>query len=133
MLFRSNSPYITVYAYNSGFSSKYSNPATTPTGIGYKPAFNPSQTVLAVAHATSPYVTAYPWSGSGFGSKYSNPSALLNNTAYGVSFDSSGNNIAVSSSSATLGVAVYPWSSGFGTKYADPSPTVTGCRGLAFR
>jgi hypothetical protein len=29
-----------------------------------------------VAHATSPFVTAYPWSGSGFGTKFTNPATL---------------------------------------------------------
>ena len=30
---------------------------------------------IAVAHSTSPYITAYPWS-SGFGTKYANPATL---------------------------------------------------------
>jgi len=40
---------------------------------------------LAVAHATSPYITAYPWS-SGFGVKCSDPGILPTGTGNGVAF-----------------------------------------------
>ena len=42
---------------------------------------------IAVAHAGSPYVTAYPWTpGSGFGTKYPNPSTLPAGTGRGAAF-----------------------------------------------
>ena len=41
---------------------------------------------IAVAHDTSPYVTAYPWSASGFGTKFANPSTLPPSVGYGVAF-----------------------------------------------
>ena len=44
-------------------------------------------TSIAVAHATSPYISAYPWSGSGFGSKFSNPSVAPAVAGNGVAFD----------------------------------------------
>ena len=40
-------------------------------------AFSPSGADLAVAHATTPFVSVYPWTqGTGFGAKYANPATL---------------------------------------------------------
>ena len=44
---------------------------------------------IAVAHATSPRISAYPWS-SGFGTKYSDPGTLPTGTGYGVAWFSGG-------------------------------------------
>ena len=41
---------------------------------------------LAVAHLTTPYITAYPWSGSGFGTKFANPATLPTGDGQGVAF-----------------------------------------------
>ena len=41
---------------------------------------------IAVAHGTSPYITAYPWSSSGFGTKYSDPSTLPTGIGFSVAF-----------------------------------------------
>jgi hypothetical protein len=79
---------------------------------------------IAVAHATSPYISVYPWS-SGFGTKYANPATLPAGTGYAVTFSPDGANIAVAHISSPF-ISVYPWSSGFGTKYADPATLPTG-------
>ena len=81
------SPYASAYPWSSGFGSKYSNPATLPTGTGFSAAFGTSD--IAVALDTSPYVSAYPWS-SGFGSKYSDPGTLPTGTGRGVAWFSGG-------------------------------------------
>ena len=74
----SSSPYITAYPWSSsGFGSKYSDPATLPTNVGYNVAFSPSGAYIAVSHAGTPYITAYPWSASGFGTKYSDPQGSM--------------------------------------------------------
>jgi len=39
-----------------------------------------------VAHATSPFISAYPWSSSGFGAKYTDPATLPTGNGYGVAF-----------------------------------------------
>jgi len=44
------------------------------------------QQFIAVAHFTSPYITAYPWSGSGFGAKFSDPGTLPTDTGTNVAF-----------------------------------------------
>jgi hypothetical protein len=88
---------------------------------------------IAVAHATTPFVSAYPWSGSGFGTKFTNPAALPAGLGSGVAFSPSGNAIAVAHSTYAFFTA-YPWSgSGFGTKFTDPATLPTGNgRGVAF-
>ena len=48
--------------------------------------FSGPQYSLAVAHSSSLYVTAYPWSGSGFGTKFTNPATLPTGTGNGVAF-----------------------------------------------
>lgn len=43
--------------------------------------------VIALAHSTSPYISAYPWSStSGFGTKYANPATTPTGLATGVAF-----------------------------------------------
>ena len=81
---------------------------------------------IAVAHSTSPYVTAYPWS-SGFGAKFTNPSTLPTGDGLGVAFSPAGDAIAVAHGGASPYITAYPWSSsGFGTKYANPTTLPTG-------
>ena len=81
----STSPFVSAYPWSAGFGTKYSNPATLPTGTGYGVAFSPSGNDIAVVHSTSPFVSAYPWS-AGFGTKYSDPATLPANAGYGVAF-----------------------------------------------
>jgi hypothetical protein len=95
---------------------------------------SPVGDAVAVAHAGSPYVTAYLWSSSGFGTKYADPATLPTGTGIGVAFSPVGGAIAVSHSTAPI-ITAYPWSgSGFGTKYADPATLPTGATigGVAF-
>ena len=88
---------------------------------------------IAVVHTTSPYISAYPWSGSGFGSKFSDPSTLPAGTGLGVDFSPSGDAIAVAHDTSPY-ISVYPWSgSGFGSKFSNPSTLPTGNgRSVAF-
>jgi hypothetical protein len=88
---------------------------------------------IAVAHDTTPFITAYPWSGSGFGTKFSNPGTLPTANGLGVAFSPSGDAIAVAHVTTPF-ITAYPWSgSGFGTKFSNPGtlPTGTG-NGVAF-
>jgi 3D (Asp-Asp-Asp) domain-containing protein len=55
---------------------------------------------IAVAHATSPFISVYPWSG-GFGTKYSDPATLPAGTGLGVAFSPSGADIAVAQETST--------------------------------
>ena len=84
--------------------------------------------VLAIAHNTTPFISAYPWSNTGFGVKFTNPATLPVGQARGVAFTSSGNAIAVTHDTTPF-VSVYPWNgAGFGVKYANPAtlPSANG-------
>ena len=81
---------------------------------------------VAVAHDSSPFVTAYPWSSSGFGTKFSNPATLPSDRCAGVEFSPSGD-VIVAGSQASPFVIAYQWSgAGFGTKFADPATLPAG-------
>jgi hypothetical protein len=88
---------------------------------------------IAVAHSDTPFISAYPWSGSGFGTKYANPVTLPTSNGSGVAFSPSGADIAVAHT-LTPFITAYPWSiNGFGTKYTDPATLPTGAgNGVAF-
>jgi hypothetical protein len=128
-------PFIQAYPWNvsTGFGTKYTDPATLPTGTGYGVAFSPAGNAIAVAHDTSPYITAYPWSGLGFGTKFTNPATLPTGTGNAVAFSSAGDAIAVAHDSSPY-ITAYPWSgSGFGTKFTNPATLPTGdADGVAF-
>ena len=86
---------------------------------------------IAVAHATTPYISTYPWS-SGFGTKYADPAVLPTGNGRNVIFNPAGTVIAVAHDTTPY-ILTYPWSSGFGTKYADPAVLPTGVGyGVAF-
>jgi hypothetical protein len=86
-----------------------------------------------VAHDTTPFITAYPWSGSGFGTKFADPATLPTGGGYGVAFSPAGDAIAVAYFTTPF-ITAYPWSgSGFGTKFTNPATLPAGeGRGVAF-
>jgi hypothetical protein len=74
----------------------------------------------------SPFISAYPWSGSGFGTKFANPATLPTAQGNGVACSPSSTAIAVAHETTPF-VTAYRWSgSGFGTKYANPATLPTG-------
>jgi hypothetical protein len=89
---------------------------------------------IAVAHANSPFITAYPWSSTtGFGTTFANPATLPTGTGNVVAFSPVGDAIAVGHATTPF-ITAYPWSgSGFGTKFANPATLPTGAgRNVAF-
>jgi hypothetical protein len=80
-----NSPWVYAYPWSSGFGTKYTAPATPPTGNGQGVTFDVLGANIAVAHTTTPFISAYPWS-SGFGTKYADPSTLPTGNGNGVTF-----------------------------------------------
>jgi hypothetical protein len=88
---------------------------------------------VAVAYDTTPFITAYPWSGSGFGTKFADPGTLPTGSGRDVAFSPAGNAIAVAHAGSPY-VTAYPWSgAGFGTKFTNPAtlPPSSGL-GVAF-
>jgi hypothetical protein len=135
VLVTGSSPYIRIYDIQAFTSwAAYSNPATLPASTSNGVSFSNTGDNIAVAHNSSPYITAYPWDNAtiSFGTKYSDPATLPPNTGRGVTFSPDDSTIAVAHSTTPY-VSVYPWSNGFGTKYSDPStlPTNIG-RGISF-
>jgi len=120
---------VSVYNWSgSGFGSRFSNPATVPTGVGSSVAFSPSGDALAVGCTDSPFILAYPWSGSGFGTKFNNPTTLPPAQGRSCAFSPDGGALAVTHASSPY-ITVYNWSSGgFGAKFSDPAtlPSTTG-------
>ena len=84
-----------------------------------------TSSAIAVAHSTTPYITAYPWSGAGFGTKFSDPTTLPTGVGRGVSFSADGSAVAVAHSTTPY-ITAYPLSgAGFGTKFSDPTTLPT--------
>lgn len=74
--------------------NKLSDPGTTPTGNANGIAFSADGQLMAIAHATSPYVSIYSISGTTF-TKLSDPSTLPPAEAFGVAFSPDGAFLAV--------------------------------------
>lgn len=85
-------PFVAAYPWSSsGFGTKYANPGTavggTPQANSNSITFAADDSAVALVHATSPYISAYPWdTTSGFGTKYSDPGSALAGIGYGVAF-----------------------------------------------
>lgn len=86
----------------------------------------PAPQYLAVAHATSPYITVYPWKTNvdGFGTKYADiPSGGPNNSTGDPCWVGANNTDILFSKGGLTGepyMYAYSWTFyGFGTKYAD--------------
>lgn len=112
-----------IWNWSNGFSSKYSQTQSIPS-IGRGVCFNNTGGVLAVAHYSSPYISAFVVANP-ISTKYANPSTLPTGNGNKVNFSNSGAVLAVAHVTAPC-VSVYAWSGGFGTKYADPTTAVTG-------
>ena len=128
-----STPFIGAYAITaSAYGSKYSDPATALANTGYSSAFSPNNSYLAAGHATSPYISAYPWS-PGFGTKFSNPASLPPQIVSNIVFSKTNDAIICSNDTSPFSTA-YAWSgSGYGSKYSDPATALTGPpRGLSF-
>lgn len=128
-------PYVEAWAFNpatGAWGSKYSAPATLPTGLGYQAKFSLTGLQVVVGHTTAPNVTAYPWTNaSGFGTKFADPATAPSTTVQGLDF---GGDSLILALSGTPYIYGYPWSaSGFGTKYTDPATLPGGgANALAF-
>lgn len=124
-------PFIAAVTYNklSGTltGTAYSNPASLPSGVGTSIACNPSGTVVAMGHSTTPFLSVYPITSQGFGAVYANPATLPANTVYSLAFSELGDYLAVVSQTSPF-LQVYPFDqvTGFGTVVPNPSPLPAG-------
>ncbi len=81
-------------------ASLFGNPATLPAGQGNGVDVHPSNTYVAVAHNTTPFMTIYPFTGQAFGTKLANPSTLPANNCYSIQFSPQGDYLAVATTSS---------------------------------
>lgn len=78
---------VSVYAWSSGFGSRYADPViSVPGGTSYDVAFSGGGDAIALAGDAYPYLVAYRWSAGGWGSRYADPAISPNGTAYGVAW-----------------------------------------------
>lgn len=127
--------YLIPLAYSSGTLAV----PGTPNDI----AWSRGGRAIAIAHATSPRITIYPFDGAsafqsnngvdaqytrgvGFGTIYSNPATLPNSTARSVAF-TNGAIILASRGTNSGFLEAWAWSdsTGFGTKYSNPATDFT--------
>jgi len=133
---------VQVHAWSNaaGFGTKYTYPATPPSGgggvVAYDTAFNPAGNSIAAFTSNSPFIFAYPWSNAtGFGTKYADPVSSDISTAFSqntLSFNSTGSDIAVAMYNTPYVVAYSFSVSGFGTKYAAPVGILANSSSLTF-
>lgn len=108
---------------------KLTNPATLPPSTGQACSFNDDDTLYAVAHTTSPYVTIYSQAGDVF-TKEPNPGTLPAGNATGCDFSADGSMLAVAHATTPF-VTIYSITAGpTFTKEPNPAtlPTGTGQR-----
>ena len=74
----------------SGYGTRYSNPASLPSGAstyGQSINFSKSGAAFAIGVNATPFVEAYPFNKTtGYGTKFSNPATLPTGTGRGISF-----------------------------------------------
>jgi hypothetical protein len=96
---------------------------TLPTGLGN--GVDATNSDAAVAHSTTPFVSAYPINTGAFGSKYSDPGTLPAGNAFAIKFSPSAAHVIIGGNTTPF-VWAYPWSAGFGTKVSDPATLPAG-------
>lgn len=132
-------PFVSVYPWdsNTGFGTKFANPASAIGGTGLSVAFHPSGQAIAIGSsrsASNEGIYAYGWSGAGFGTKYAAPSLPApvgtNYHIRGLAYSPTGDAIVCTHSDSPY-LHGHPWSigSGFGVRYANPATAVTGSIG----
>ena len=107
-----------------GSIAQRTNPSTLPTGQANGVAWSRDGVYLAVAHATSPFVSIYKRDGNTL-TKLSNPATLPAGIGYGVAWDKTGKYLAVAHATSPF-VTVYSRSSDTFTKVADPATLPAG-------
>jgi len=112
------------YAWSSGFSTRYTNPATVAFDVT-DAVWNSTGDVILLSSLFSPYIFAYPWS-SGWGTKYANPATLPTGAANTITLAEAETSVYIGLTSSPY-IEGYNWSTsgGFGTKFANPATALT--------
>ena len=117
---------INIYYSDPSIGAKIANPGTLPTGNAESVAFSETDTHIAVGHATSPYISVYPWTGSAFGTKLADLATSVGSTANSVKWSNSNKYFGVATASSPY-IRVYRWyGNKIGDKLKDPPTLPTG-------
>jgi hypothetical protein len=125
------SPFISVSLMDTSgvfpLTSSFANPGTLPAGNAASVDWHPTEKAIALAHATTPFITAYPMTTIAFGTKYTNPATLPASTGIACAFSPFGDYLAVLHLTTPF-LSVYPFdlTTGFGTKISDPGTLPPG-------
>jgi len=111
--------------------AKLTNPATLPASTGNAAEFSPDGRFLAIAHATTPFVTIYEKDRNLY-TKLSDPATLPASTGNGVAWSKDGRFLAIAHNSSPF-VTIYERSGTTFTKLTNPGtlPASTG-KGVSF-
>jgi 6-phosphogluconolactonase (cycloisomerase 2 family) len=123
-----NTHAITGSGSSATFSSQLTDPTTTPTGTANGIAYSPDGNFLAVAHATTPFVTIYEISGEGAAAtftKLSDPATLPASTGNGIAFSNDSRFMAVAHDTSPY-VTIYEINGTTFTKLSDPGTLPAG-------
>lgn len=122
-------------------STVLANPGTLPAGAGKCIAVHPSGSHVGVGHATSPFMSIYPYSGVGFGTKVADPGTLPAALVTSLAFSPTGDYLAAASQTTPF-LQVWPFdpiAGTLGSICANPASLPTGGpagllgRGVAWR
>lgn len=108
----------------------FPNPGTLPAGAGASLDVHPSGTHVIIGHATTPFMSCYPFDSAGFGAKLANPGTLPAAQVNGVAFSPMGDYVATVGPTTPF-LQVWPFdpiAGAFGTIIANPATLpLTGC------
>ncbi len=114
---------LNVYAWSSGWGTKYSSPVGLEAGA--KATFSKDSNYIFQSEAASPYLAAYGWSSSGFGSKFSDPSAATEEST-SIPATNSDSSVVIVGQNATPYVKAYAFSAaGWGSAFSEPTTKFT--------
>jgi hypothetical protein len=106
---------------NPGFGTRYFSTAENdPRDTG----FSDQENYFVATFNNSPWIGAWPFSGSGFGTRLSNPSTSLGEFGNGIHFNPAGDYVAVATVSSPR-VHAYAFSAGWGSKVSNPATIIT--------
>ena len=115
---------LNVYDWNGTSYVKRTEPSVPPTGSSYGCALSADGNILAVAHATTPFISTYDWVTDAW-VKRTNPAILPTGTGTGCALSPDGTVLVVSHENAPY-FSVYDWTTGAWVKRANPTSLPEG-------
>ncbi len=103
------------------FDDKVANPSSLPPSHCHEVFVHPNGDFVFLGHDTTPFISAYEWTGANFGAKIANPSSLPPGYGKGVAVHPNGDFVFIAVDTSPF-ILAYEWTgTGFGAKVADPA------------